>query len=320
MWITRLIGAFRELRRDRARAAEAEETASYELTTSARRFARQTRSVSKDKLSFSAALMRAGESAAANRMIEEFERDVRTEEAALLERMNEVKLARAAKRERVTRLRLASVLVVAVMGAGLLSFAAAGLAVGSFMADRHSSSPQKAKSGVGRVLQSRAGSPSTRVSQPARKMVVRVLAGKTVEMTPAQFRRYRELMTEKPGQAELESFLSELLPHDEAKLISRVLAASIAQAGQAADAAQKVAGDVVRKVPKKVRSKVPDAPKEPPPPSADQAKKDEGQSPSPEPSPSPSSSPSQGDGSPDLNGDRGGDGIGDVAPESLFGD
>ncbi len=99
MWSRRLIGTMAERRRDHVRATKAERAASYELAVSARRFAGRARSASNDKLSFAAALLRAGEVTAANRIVEELQDDVRAEGAALIEQMNEVKLARAARRQ-----------------------------------------------------------------------------------------------------------------------------------------------------------------------------------------------------------------------------
>lgn len=318
-----MIGAVGDLRRDRAQAADAEEAASYELTASARRFARRARSASNDKLGFSATLMRAGEVVAATRMIEELHDDVRTEEAALMERVNEVKLARAATREKVTRLRLASVLATALLGAGSLSLAAAGMAARSFMADLDTSAPERARAGVGRVLQARHEGGSTRSSDRGRKVVVQMVAGRRITMTPAQFWRYRDLMTRSADRAELESFLARLLPRDEAELVSRVLAATIARAQGATGAAQEVAGEVARKVPKKVKSKVAKAPEKPAAASADQDGKGSGKSPSSEPSPSPSPSPSEGGSSDDsdegVNSEQGLDGVDDMAPD-LSGD
>ncbi|HWL65421.1 MAG TPA: hypothetical protein VNP73_05545, partial [Actinomycetota bacterium] len=112
------------------------EEAGYELALSARRFSENTQAVVDDKLNFSATLMRAGEVDAANRLLAEFERDVREEEAALIERVNEVKVAEAVRREGLTRVRLARVLAVALVGSSLLTFSAAGMALAGFVRDR----------------------------------------------------------------------------------------------------------------------------------------------------------------------------------------
>ncbi|MGH2746842.1 MAG: hypothetical protein ACRDKB_02810, partial [Actinomycetota bacterium] len=113
-----------------------DEDAGFELATSARRFSRRTKAVVDDKLSFSATLMRAGEVDAANRLLAEVESDVRTEEAALIERVNEVKTAAAVRRDRVTRVRLARTLVAATIGVSLMSFSAIGMAIAGWLEDR----------------------------------------------------------------------------------------------------------------------------------------------------------------------------------------
>lgn len=135
MWIRRLRRELKELNQEVERAATEEERAGFELTRSTRDFTRRARAVADDKLAFSATLMRAGEVGAANRLLEDFERDVRVEEAALTEQVNEVKVATAARRANMTRLRLARTLAAAMLSAGLLAFSAAGMAVASFLAD-----------------------------------------------------------------------------------------------------------------------------------------------------------------------------------------
>lgn len=131
--LTQLRREYRELTAD---STAQEEQAKYELTASARHFSRTAKTVVDDKLSFSATLMRAGEVDAANRLLEEVHTDVRTEEAALIEKMNEVKVARAAKRERMTRVRMARMLAVSMLGALVMGFSALGMAAASFVQDR----------------------------------------------------------------------------------------------------------------------------------------------------------------------------------------
>ena len=130
----------KELRRsvvelfDDDRTAEAE--ASLQIARSAQKFSRNTKEVVDDKLSFSATLMRAGEVQAANRLLAEVEHEVREEEAALLETVNEVKVTQSLRKERMTRLRFARMLAVATLGSALLTFSAAGMAVAGFLRDR----------------------------------------------------------------------------------------------------------------------------------------------------------------------------------------
>jgi hypothetical protein len=112
------------------------EDASYEIAVSARDFSRNAQAAVDDKLNFSATLMRAGEVEAANRLLKEFHDEVRDEEVALIERVNEVKAAEAVRRQGMTRVRLARVLAVAMVGSSLLSFSAAGMALAGLVRDR----------------------------------------------------------------------------------------------------------------------------------------------------------------------------------------
>ncbi|MDQ3914385.1 MAG: hypothetical protein M3323_03500, partial [Actinomycetota bacterium] len=113
-----------------------EEDDKLELAVSAQSFAQETREVVDDKLSFSATLMRAGEVSAAKRLLAEVQAEVRDNEVALIEQVNEVKVARAARRERITRMRLARSLAVAMLGAAVMAMSAAGMAFASFLDDR----------------------------------------------------------------------------------------------------------------------------------------------------------------------------------------
>lgn len=131
--LTQLRREFRELTTE---SAAEEEKAKYELTASARRFSRDAKDLVDDKMTFSATLMRAGEVNAANRLLEEVEQDVRVEEAALIEKMNEVKMARANKRERITRNRLARLMAVSLVGSMVMGFSALGMAAAGFVQER----------------------------------------------------------------------------------------------------------------------------------------------------------------------------------------
>jgi hypothetical protein len=113
-----------------------EKAASKQLADSARRFSRRTRAVVDDKLTFSATLMRAGEVNAAKRLLQEVTDEVRSEEAALIEVVNEVKVAGTIRRERITRIRLARTLVAALLGMSLLAFSAVGMAVAGVFHNR----------------------------------------------------------------------------------------------------------------------------------------------------------------------------------------
>ncbi len=140
MGVKAWIGDLREMQRNLSELLAAdtaeERAASLELAQSASRFSRRARKAVDDKLSFSATLMRAGEVSAATRLLAELEQDVRTEEIALIETVNEVKVAQAVRRGRITRLRLARSLAVAMLGACVLAFSAVGMAVAGVFEDR----------------------------------------------------------------------------------------------------------------------------------------------------------------------------------------
>lgn len=140
MRLLRVMGELSQLRREfrelTTESAAEEEKAKYELTASARKFSRDAKDLVDDKMTFSATLMRAGEVDAANRLLEEVEQDVRVEEVALIEKMNEVKMARATKRERMTRNRLARLMAVSLAGSMVMGFSALGMAAASFVQER----------------------------------------------------------------------------------------------------------------------------------------------------------------------------------------
>lgn len=185
--------------------SEADLADNLELAVSAHTFSRRTTAVVDDKLSFSATLMRAGEVDAAQRLLAEVEEEVMIEEAALIERVNEVKVARAMSAQHMTRGRLARTLAVAMIGSSLLAFSAAGMAVVGLFKDNdraiHGSDLRRgeidASDDAGRGADIR----------PFK------IAGISVDMTAAQQKRYKKMA--KKGFSdpnELELFLLELLP------------------------------------------------------------------------------------------------------------
>jgi len=135
MGVRRIVADLREIQRNisdlEASRAEAEEHASLQLATSAQEYSRRTRALVDDKLTFTAALMRSGEVHAASRLLAEVEHDVREEEAALIEVVNEVKVAQTARRDKMTRLRLARMLAAAMLGSVLLASSAVGMTLAS---------------------------------------------------------------------------------------------------------------------------------------------------------------------------------------------
>ncbi|HVL63862.1 MAG TPA: hypothetical protein VM573_01690 [Actinomycetota bacterium] len=275
-----------------------DEQASYDLAVSARRFSRRTRAEVDDKLSFSAVLMRAGEVDAANRLIEELERDVRAEEAALIEQMNEVRIARAMRRDAPTRARLARVLVTAMVGASMMAFSAIGMAVAGMVGDADRTArvePDLFARDVGRARAAAAGS-----TEDIRTRMRKVrLANADVLLSPEQLRMLERITTGTAGDGAVEQLLAQLqLPADLAAEVRRVLTAASTVAAPVELPVVEVPAETSpkKKSKKKAAKKEQEAPAEdgggaPPGPPQPQ--------PSPEPSPSPS--PSEG-------GDNGGGG------------
>ena len=234
MGIKRAMGDLRELRQsvvelfDDDRTAEAE--ASLQITKSAQRFSKNTKEVVDDKLSFSATLMRAGEVQAANRLLAEVEHEVREEEAALIETVNEVKVAQSMRRERVTRLRLAKMLAVATLGSALLTFSAAGMAVAGFLRDRAEavSRPE----GDPSTIRVSADGKTVEVADADRKSRRLRIGDVDVLLTKNQFKALKQLT----GGGDIDSAgLADLLSALPAPLASRIQEAiSVAEAEVAA--------------------------------------------------------------------------------------
>jgi hypothetical protein len=217
----------RELRRELnelTKPSSEEEEASYKIAVSARRFSRRSKHVVDDKLNFSATLMRAGEVEAANRLLEEFERDIRTEEAALIECVNEVKVARSLKKDRVSRLRLVRLMAVALLGACVMSFSALGIAVAGMFQDRAN---KDAVTSAGerrdaRAADARSRRPAKSTERSRRTMRALQVAGARESLTQHQIDTVRELAIS-GDDAELKDFLLSVLPATVAEKVSHVL-------------------------------------------------------------------------------------------------
>ena len=224
MKLKRLMGDLTQLRRETrdlaSESAAEEEQAKNELTASARRFSRRTRHVVDDKLSFSATLMRAGEVGAANRLLEEVEIDVRTEEAALIEKMNEVKVARATTRERMTRVRLTRMLAVSLAGSLIMGFSALGMAAAGFVEDREQDQIRRNVAAQRRALEGGSDARRTaaaklrRLDRDVRKLL---LAGDVPltslsSLTAAEIRTIDALTAGTVDLGALQSFLASVLP------------------------------------------------------------------------------------------------------------
>ncbi|HEX2295137.1 MAG TPA: hypothetical protein VHN37_07505 [Actinomycetota bacterium] len=215
-------GALKELVVDDARH---EEDAKLELAVSAQRFSQETREVVDDKLSFSATLMRAGEVDAANRLLAEVHAQVRDNEAALIEQVNEVKVARAARRERITRMRLARSLAVAMLGAAVMATSAAGMAFASFLEDR----ARAADAAAVRQQRGRDGAPGRLAlagrAQPARHAAVKKVVevrGVEAALTAEALAAFEQLKSGDVEPAQIEHLLS-LLPAELADTMREAL-------------------------------------------------------------------------------------------------
>lgn len=192
---------------DRAESEEA--LASEQLAISACEFSTKAREVVDDKLSFSATLMRAGEVAAANRLLAEVENEVREEEVALLERVNEVKVSQAIKRERMTRLRLARTLAVALLGSVILSASAIGVTLAGVIADQTTQAPL-ARERVGKAL-GRTTPKATMKSRNSNRKRVHV-AGRQFILTATEARAFHALRNGDFESTEVQQLLGMLPP------------------------------------------------------------------------------------------------------------
>lgn len=272
----------RELRRafaDLLAHAHDDEDAGFELATSARRFSRRTKAVVDDKLSFTATLMRAGEVDAANRLLAEVESDVRTEEAALIECVNEVKTAAAVRRERVTRARLARTLVAAAIGVSLMSFSAIGMAVAGWLEDR----ARQADILAAQTEFARPAQEAERLIEVAGKRISQrkiKIAGVRIDnkLSAAEIRVLNRLTAASDGEG-IEQLLLGVLPPDLARKVREVLVKTTAAAKGAGETIETIATNVTKKTKKKAKKP-----------------KSETQQPKPEPTDEPPEEPNGGGG------------------------
>lgn len=219
----------RSLAELRSTDAKEEETASFEFAASARRFSRDTKASVDDKLSFSATLMRAGEVHAATRLVAELEEDVREEEVALVEAINEVQVARSLRRERITRLRLARLLVASMLGACLMGASVMAIGVAGMFADLDTPTPA-------RVAAPPDGSRSDRYRDDAiarGKTVKHVRIGGTlVALNKEQLSDLRDLKKGTLDPASLEAFLASL-PLDVVDSVRLIIESAAVPVGEA---------------------------------------------------------------------------------------
>jgi len=273
-------------------AQAAEEEARFEIARSATNFSRKSQEVVDSTMSLSALLMRAGEVDEAKRLLAEVERDVRREEAELIETVHEVKAEGAIRRKRMTRLRLAKLLATAMLGASMVLFSAFGIAVASFIVDDDPSAVDQSASHQrsGRHGRARHGGSSMKTIE---------VAGVEMKLTRSQLVHLETLTSGKVDAEGLEVFLLGILPSDVAERVHAVLT----QVGDNADPAKVLAlGDSAKKkAAKTADARGPEA----------QPANEPSSEPSPSNESSPSNQPSQGSGS----GNGGSSGGAEPTPE-----
>jgi hypothetical protein len=218
----RPLRALRELDRrlDELHAADraAEEWARIELARSASRFSRRAKEVVDDTVGLSATLMRAGEVEEAGRLLEEAEFRVRSEEAALLETVNEVKAAGEIRRRRMSRLRIAKTFATTLLSGSMFVTSAFGVALARFAIEGGKQ--------VERSIEAPGGA-APEVA-PKRTFVEEVeVAGVKLSLTREELKRFKRL-TAKADPEALRSFLEERLPKDLAERVQAALIAAVA--------------------------------------------------------------------------------------------
>ena len=283
-----------------------EEAASLEIAQSASRFSRRATKVVDDKLSFSATLMRAGEVSAATRLLAEVEEEVRNHEVALIETVNEVRVAQAVRRGRITRLRLARSLAVAMLGACVLAFSAMGMAVaGAFQDRERAGDPQFARLRTSGGAASASAS-DERLSPAVRRLVRRLQIGDVkLVLTAGEYRKLTKLTGGNVDEAGLTNVIG-LLSGSLAQKVEQAIAVASDTAGSAASSLAVESAPLTKKInrTKKRATK----------PAAQQSPSDNEQQPSPppaeeeesEPDPSPSEGEKDGDGSEEPGEPEGG--------------
>ena len=253
-----VLSDLRELRRGVSELFEndpaQEEAASYALAASARRFSQNTKEVVDDKLSFSATLMRAGEVSAANRLLEEVSNEVRSEEAALIETVNEVKVAQTMRRERITRLRLARMVAVATLGASLLTFSAAGMAIAGFFRDRAAAESRDLNELTAAELAATSDGLAGGSNARSKKMRRLLIGDVRLMLTKSQFQRLKELTGGGSIDEDGLASLLTLLPQPLADTIEEAMTVAKAEADEIAPSIDAVALEAPRVDRKKRRA------------------------------------------------------------------
>ncbi|MGI8407804.1 MAG: hypothetical protein ACR2L3_04775 [Actinomycetota bacterium] len=291
-----------ELHAERAAA----EAARFEITRSATQFSRRSKEVVDGNINLSAVLMRAGEVDEANRLLAEAEREVRTEKAALIETVAEVRAEGAERRSRITRLKLLKVLATAFLGGSLMMFSVFGVALARFLtdgppsADAHGSA---APSGKKAVAQS-AGRVARRVLVPG--------TGMRVALTDEQLSEYLRLKNSSDVEiGDLREFLLGIAPQD---LVDEVLASIAQGTGDAQGKVDKLLTAVVQEV---KEQKPKESPSESPSAQPSESPEDQEATPTPTPSEDEETDDEDGETPDGGSGDKDGDEGGSMLPSPL---
>ena len=272
----------------------AEEAARFEIVQSASRFSRRSKEVVDSTMSLSATLMRAGEVHEANRLLADAEMEVRTEEAALIETVNEAKVHAARRRHRISRLRLFKTVATVALGSTLTMGSAFGVVLTNNLINR----PEQ----VADAATTRNDGNEGRARVGMKRVPV---AGMNLELTDRQFKKYKQLVAGRVDRAGLKRFLRGVLA-DDPFLVAEIHAALVGAAGiDVAEVIDPLATELVRAKPASSgASSTAEAEKPQPSPKDEPSESpSEDQSPSDEPDDSPQPSPEPNPTPPDDGGD-----------------
>lgn len=261
----------------------ADEWARFELARSASSFSRRTQKVVDHTVSLSATLMRAGEVEEANRLLAEAEREVRTEEAALIETVNEVKAAGEIRKRRMSRLRLAKAFATATLSASMFVTSAFGVVLARSVIEDEPTVTD-------------ANDQTLRVAKPVERVSglrnVELLPGVKVKMTKAELKVFERLAGGGDKDA-LRDFLEGKIPMG---LIAQVEAALLSIGDVVAQRTEEVAKAVPKIIEEPKEPSQPakaEEPKEEPDPAPSETPSEQEEEPEPTPEPQPSPSPTE---------------------------
>jgi hypothetical protein len=287
----RPVRALKELDRqlDELSAADraAREWARFEVAKSASTYTRRTKQVVDETMSLSATMMRAGEVDEAKRLMEEAAREVRTEEAALIETVNEVKAADASRRRQISRLKVVRSVATAFLSGSMFVFSAFGVVLA-----RHLTSDDPT------VRVPAADTIQTPPQIGNAKRVVRsveIAPGVRLELTRSELRVFSQLAARADSEG-LREFLAEHLPMELVAHVQEIVLSVAADVeGDVLEVASKIlaateeqapegSGEVSASDPE--ASSAPEQENEPEAEPQPEPTPENGPSPSPDPSPS----------------------------------